>query len=244
MHVRSLVAFLILAGAASSAAAQTRTVGLTDVHHTLKARKLLMDDPELAPFNIGVVVTNRVAVLWGPAPSAEIAFRAELCMRTMVELTSVRNELFISDLTEPVRSPLKIDVPPLRLPDMTPPKLPRESRPIFGAPGKLLVQEKADTKKPAVTTSKSAPIQVLPPEALSPPPLPGQGSTEVDRELTQAIRTLLQSKTTYQPVQFAVQDRRVFLKAADSDTLHEAARAIAKLPNVAGVIVLDKGSSR
>ena len=55
-----------------------------------RARKLLADDPDLETFNIGVSVQNRVATLWGPVPSIEVAFRAELVLRTMFELTAVR----------------------------------------------------------------------------------------------------------------------------------------------------------
>jgi len=47
-------------------------------------------------------------------------------------------------------------------------------------------------------------------------------------------------------VRFAVEDRRVYLKAADqdSDALHEAARGIARLPNVEGVVLPDRTSPR
>lgn len=49
-----------------------------DLLQTVQARKLLMEDPNLADLNIGVIVKDRVAFLWGPVSSAEIAFRGTL----------------------------------------------------------------------------------------------------------------------------------------------------------------------
>src|SRR5882724_1447057 len=74
-----------------------------DVRQTIQARKLLADDPELAAWNIGVTVHDRVATLWGPVPSVEVAFRAELCLRTVIELAEVRNQLFVSEALKPMR---------------------------------------------------------------------------------------------------------------------------------------------
>ena len=99
-----------------------------DVRQTMQARKLLADDPDLAAWNIGVTVRDRVATLWGPVPSAEIAFRAELCLKTMIELAEVRNDLFLSEYVKPMRVPLKIDNAPSPVPDRMPPALPRIPR--------------------------------------------------------------------------------------------------------------------
>jgi hypothetical protein len=99
-----------------------------DMRQTLHARKLLADDPDLAMWNIGVSVRDRVATLWGPVPSAEVAFRAELCLKSMIELMEVRNELFVSDLVRPMRAPLKIDNTPKIIPSELPPVFPRVPR--------------------------------------------------------------------------------------------------------------------
>jgi hypothetical protein len=262
------VVILMLSAVSSARAGQSRTIGdpagdpARDVRQTMQARKLLLDDPELAGINIGVIVTDRVAVLWGPVPSAEVAFKAELCVRTMIELVEIRNELFVSEVLEPIRTPLKIDIPPLFLPDHMPPKLPALPRPILGAPGFLMGQDKAEARKPlSQPTSKPkktlAEIKVLPAATLPMLGLPQAGeapkqlaepsrTTEAERELAAAIRTFLQSKSTYGSVRFAVEDRRVYLKAADQDSnaLHEAARGIARLPNVEGVVLPDRTSPR
>jgi BON domain len=254
----------ILTTVSSARAGQSRIIGdaARDVRQTMQARKLMLDDPELTRINIGVIVTDRVAVLWGPVPSAEVAFRAELCVRTMIELVEIRNELFVSELVEPIRTPLKIDIPPLFLPEHLPPKLPAQPRPILGAPGFLMGQDKAQAKKPLSRPASKpkktlAEIKALPPATLpmlGPPQADetprklaeGPGMTEAERELAAAIRAFLQRKSTYGSVQFAVKNRRVYLKAADqdSDSLHEAARGIARLPNVEGVVLPDKTSPR
>jgi hypothetical protein len=58
-----------------------------------------------------------------------VAFRAELTVKTMFELTAVRNELFVSELVEPMRVPLKIANPPKMLPKIPPlPTIPAPSR--------------------------------------------------------------------------------------------------------------------
>ena len=78
-------------------------------------------------------------------PTAEAAFRAELVVKTMFELTAVRNELFVSELVEPRRSPLRIENRPKQMPEIVPPKLP-EPRSMSGAPGVLTGSDK---KRPA-----------------------------------------------------------------------------------------------
>jgi hypothetical protein len=79
-------------------------------------------------WNIGVTVRNRVATLWGPVPSAEVAFRAELCLKAMIELTEVKNDLVLSEHVKPMRVPLKIDNPPSLIPPALPPLLPSTPR--------------------------------------------------------------------------------------------------------------------
>jgi hypothetical protein len=253
---------LLLFVESSTCSGQSRIIGdpSRGVQHTILARRLLLDDPDLASINIGVIVTDRVAVLWGPVPSAEVAFRAELCMRSMVELVEVRNELFVCEQLEPIRKPLKIDISPSFLPDRTPLKEQVQPRPIIGAPGLLTGQDKVEMKK-----AMSLPTSIKPPVASKVQPaesLPKLGVPEPDtyakklpepndvsdteRELTASIRTFLQSKSVFGVVQFVVKDRRVFLKTSDqdTDTLHEAARGIARLPNVDGVILVDKTTPR
>jgi hypothetical protein len=191
-----------------------------DRTQTMKARGVLLQDPELAAFNIGVIVQDRVAILWGPVPSAEVAFRAELCLRGMAELREVRNELMVHEAIQPIRLPKKLEPSPKTrqiLPELLPPELPQDVHATPGAPGVLTGSSSVTTK-----TRQSA-GQIL--------------ATE--------IRILLLSKNTYQSVRFTLEGKRVYLRSTlpeQSDVLQEVARAIARFPNVESVIVLDQAS--
>jgi BON domain len=233
-----LTAAVVASGLVESLQAQQRQIigePSRDVRHTMQARKLLADDPELAAWNIGVVVNDRVAVLWGPAPSAEVAFHAELCLKAMVELVEVRNELMVSEPLEPTIRAEKSEVRPRNVPERMPPRLPDDMRwkPL---PAAVLTGQVKTISAQTTTASKKPPQAILSPDTISDP----------DRALTAAVRVFLESKTTYGVVLFAVQDRRVYLKApnTDSDALHEAARGVARLPNVEGVILSESIPAR
>ena len=68
-----------------------------DLDLSLRARRLLVEDPALARYDIIVRIDDRVAELSGSVPSMEIAMRAESSLRTMLGLASIRNRLTIED---------------------------------------------------------------------------------------------------------------------------------------------------
>jgi hypothetical protein len=87
---------VILLLAAGTARAQTPDEAWhRDLLQTVQARKLLLEDPQLGPLNLGVRVTNRSAVLWGPVPSQELSHRAERRLQTMFELIEIRNRITV-----------------------------------------------------------------------------------------------------------------------------------------------------
>jgi hypothetical protein len=127
---------------------------LRDLVQTVQARKLLLEDPVLGPLNLGVKVTGRVAILWGPVPSQELSFRAEQRLQTMFELAEVRNRLTIeSDDNAAPNVPLAPNAPRM-LPDALPPALPI-------APRRPLLVPKGGVELagivPDVVTSRSSP---------------------------------------------------------------------------------------
>jgi osmotically-inducible protein OsmY len=227
-----------------------------DVQQTMQARVLLAQEPGLAHWNIGVIVRDRVATLWGQIPSAEMGFRAEVCLRSMSDLVEVRNELFVREPLMPGREPPKMDTKPLLSPEQLPPKLPRippqppDPRLLIGAPGILMrhdITQRIQAPEKAIKVLSPPPFIGLPvedktvPETAKPSPM-----TEAEQKLAAVVRALLHSEPTYRDVQFAVQQGRVYLRTAnaDAESLHEAARAISQLPNVEGVILLDKTSPK
>jgi osmotically-inducible protein OsmY len=92
-----------------------------DLELTLRARKALFRDPTLARSSLGVSVRNRVALLWGSVPTEDSARRAELALKHVLGLSSVRNELQVESrgqlepkpvlLPSKMRPPLLADLP-------------------------------------------------------------------------------------------------------------------------------------
>ena len=120
--IRRFLALAALAVATNTGQAASPKVTLADVLQTMQACKHLQADELLAPLNIGVKVRGRVAVLWGPVPTPELALRAEQRLRQMIELIDVRNELMV--MPEDLRDVPVPVAPPLFLPEKTPPPLP------------------------------------------------------------------------------------------------------------------------
>jgi hypothetical protein len=128
-HVVSAAALLTIACGAgiitapnapgtARAEAATRDLGLT-----IQARRAMLRDRDLGGLNLGVRVHNRVAILWGPVPTVELAFKAEVCLRELIELTEVRNQLFVTGDDVPASGPLQSSLPAY-LPAAVPPVLP------------------------------------------------------------------------------------------------------------------------
>jgi hypothetical protein len=96
-----------------------------DLSLTVQARKLLLDDAQLTALNLGVKVSNRIAVLWGPVPSRELSLRAEQRLRGMFQLIEIRNGMTVEGDDD--ARPLAPEQPRF-LPDPFPPAAPREPR--------------------------------------------------------------------------------------------------------------------
>jgi hypothetical protein len=64
-----------------------------DLRLTLTARQALADDDDLAPLRLGVTVHQRVAILWGVAPSTELIRRAVQRLQSVPGLAGVRSEV-------------------------------------------------------------------------------------------------------------------------------------------------------
>jgi hypothetical protein len=104
-----------------------------DVRQTVRARQVLLQDPALAPHNVGVVVRDRIATLWGPIPSAPLRQRAEQALRGLFELAEVRNHLEVSG-AEPELASTGPPFLPARLPPAPPRLAPRPVDPPRPAP--------------------------------------------------------------------------------------------------------------
>ena len=67
-----------------------------DLELTLRARRILVEDPALARYEIMVRIDDRIAELSGPVPSMDIAQRAEADLRGLLGLSGIRNRLTIA----------------------------------------------------------------------------------------------------------------------------------------------------
>ena len=72
-----------------------------DLELGLQARKVLQQDGTIAGQILGVSIHNRIATLWGTAPSASAARLAEACLRNLPGLAAIRNELHVNTDAEP-----------------------------------------------------------------------------------------------------------------------------------------------
>src|SRR5262245_4100572 len=149
---------LALAASVTSTAAGADS---RDVVHTLLARRALLQDGRLAPYNLGVKLQNREVVIWGTVPSAELAKRAEDLVRAVPEFVHVRSEVRIDPfegLPIPPGAPRYVPEPTLR----------EAQRPIQAAP------QTAQWPMPVTPQTAQRPLE---PASLSAPdPLPMIGA--------------------------------------------------------------------
>ncbi len=256
--------WLIQAGPAFAVQIKAGVDPSRDLWQSMQARKLLQKDPELAAFNVGVSVRDRVAILWGSVPLAELSFKAELCLRTMTELAEIRNQLEVMEEAGTAPRSGARPAAPLFLPEHAPPPLPKIPRLPSLAPAALLgmdtvgkppavptAQPKPRVEKTAPTTQLGAPQLGAPqfgaPQfglKIEPAPVVVPARGEADTKLEKAVQSLLQSEPSHRQIPVAVREGRVYLRSSghDSETVQQAARRVAQLPGVAGVVLVEKNS--
>jgi hypothetical protein len=102
--MRRLLTFLVIAVASLSESQGSIAAppNIDDILLTLKARQLFYQDEQLRPYNIGIQVVDRVAILFGSIPKAELVQRAETKLRGIFEIRDIRNELNVSPALPPL----------------------------------------------------------------------------------------------------------------------------------------------
>jgi hypothetical protein len=219
---------LLLTGAAAEPP-RTADHGLAivgaDARLTFLVRRALLQDEELAPFNIGVQVHGGRATLIGRVPSPELASKAEAVARKVAGLSGLRNELLVGP-------PAEESV--LRMPAAAPPAMP-PSKPPAAPPGH--------------TVSLFAPIpdeREEAPQAPAGPPRPRLAALEAlqprpvsDAALLKAIDRVRWSDPRFLRIQAEVRGGIVSLhgevsRAADG---MDFARLVARIPGVIDVIL-------
>lgn len=216
--------------------------GVRDLRQTVEATAYLAEDKELAALNLGVRVKDRIATLWGPIPTAELSFKAEVRLRSFRGLLEVQNEMFILEESATERSPFAPAPVPIRSPESLPPALP-PSPPALPAPS----LEKPRPKLPALTPPRpQAVLLSLEPITVNYPPTLGEPTQEPsDKALSPiivALEKLRASEERYRKLQWTVQASRVLLQVGEAspEALHDFARAVARIPGVERVTIEEK----
>ncbi|MFO0877485.1 MAG: BON domain-containing protein [Gemmataceae bacterium] len=73
---------------------------IRDLAATVKARRVLQENPALAELNLGVSVENGVAQVWGPVPTPEAARDAVLRLEGIAGVRLVRTNFYLEDRRE------------------------------------------------------------------------------------------------------------------------------------------------
>jgi hypothetical protein len=132
-----------------------------DLRQTVRARQVLLQDPDLALLNLGVAVRDRVATLWGPVPSAQASLRAERALRRLVEIADVRNELEVNAFADTGVELVPSLGVPTYLPDQLPPTLPRVRPPLATATDRR-AKTKVASPAPAARNQGQLEIPAIP----------------------------------------------------------------------------------
>jgi hypothetical protein len=116
----------------------SETAARRDWEIAVQARRALFEDPTLAPLNLGVSVRQRIAMLWGPVPSAAIGLRAVDRVRRVLGVAEVRSELYIEASGE-LPGPAQRDRAPERLPSLRTTSAADQPQPAVRGPGVILL---------------------------------------------------------------------------------------------------------
>lgn len=232
---------LLMLAAVSSLAAATLPAEdhtILDLQHTLLARQALQQDALLAPLQIGVRVDKRIATLWGPVPSAELAKHAVTRLKELPELLAVRSELHVETPENPsavLRPTHRHDLPE---PAARPPEDPAMKLVGLGPPPPPEPRSAFDETEGIVLPAIRIP---LPPGTTEPATKlePSVQASAAAQSLEAAVQQLQRSDERYRRLQVEVHNAVVTLSGVVSrwEDMHALARTIARLPNVERVVL-------
>ena len=213
-----------------------------DARLTLEARCLLIQDRELARFNLGVSIKQGVAVVWGRLPSETLARRALEQVRQVQGVFEVHQEFQLlpfefgtepPDISPPAASPPKKD--PLspgalmgRTGQTPPPSVPFR----VGEPPPSSAAVSLLPPVPVTSLPPSHPID--PPAILLPPATPASPAS-----LNSAVEQLRSGDRRFQQVLAEVRQGIVYLSGTvwRMEDMRELAQLVSRLPGVAGVVI-------
>jgi hypothetical protein len=197
-----------------------------DLEVQVRARRLLQEDRELAPLNLGVTVRNGAAVVWGPVPSPELRAKALKKVADARGVFSVRGEMYLAQDTGQLLPPGDLRQLP-DLPEQTASASPdwRTGR-LPPLPGRLA------SKKP---DEPAGPPKAV---ALKPPIIAPDEGPALTGELPDLIERVRTGDARYRLIVFEVKNGAVYLRGtAKPENVIAFAKAIADLPGVERVVL-------
>jgi len=203
-----------------------------DLQHANQARRALAQDRDLAAFNLGVEVEDRVATLWGTLPGDGLRRRAIELLKTLPEFRAVRSDIMI----DPEHKPVVVPVSPSRFgPDEAPPDQPVPTGSLMKGMPKRDPQPLTWQYAPGQRPREEAPKEVLASPATS-----GQMVVlAVDLSLDQAILVIRQGDKRFAALRHNVRGRAIYLSGTVTtwEDAMDLARAVSRLPGVERVVL-------
>lgn len=225
-----------------------------NLQHTLQVRKALQHDKDLAAFNLGVKVDNRVATLWGPVPSHSLANKAVKVARSVPDILEVRCLLYVDESQPAEPKFLPQAGAGWKLPTMAQTPASKDNAPESA---KTTAATKTQSPWQAATTEKATSFKAMPVETPGQPDDQGlfvlpaiavpftSGGNEAGMELPLANNLkerVLKLKGTdwrYYYVHLAIEEGRVYVNGQvyQWGDLQQLTKAISQLPGVENVII-------
>jgi hypothetical protein len=214
------VALLAAAPLGAAPPGQTPLLPYTDILATVRARKALNEDKDLAAANVGARVQDGVAVLSGPVPSEALKKRAAEMVKKVKGVSKV-DDSGVYVAAPPPSPPPPADDPPLPPP---PPTKAESAAPPDGDPGGKLTGRADVNVKPPL------------PEG-SPPPDKSVSAAPPAEDLVAALERVRQSDPRFRAVQARLDGDTAVIRGPRGEDVSAYARAVSRLPGLKRVVV-------
>jgi hypothetical protein len=203
---------------------------LRDLELTVSARRALREGPGLGRLNVGVLVTDGVATVWGPVPAVEDARRAVKLLEAVPGIAAVRSELRLEkgQPNDLLALPVPED-PPTRTDAASP-------DPVSGSLGTLT--RRNPPPAPPAPPGPPAAVSLLPPVAA--PAVPAAPAPPSPAAAVEALRG---GDRRFRRIRAEVSGDTVLLHPADTPSADVMAfyEALARVPGVKRVIIKNAG---
>lgn len=206
---------------------------IRDLAATVRARRVLQDDPTLSSLNLGLQVENGVVSVWGPIPSREVERQVTLKLETLKGITKVQLNFYVQDRRDRGLDLVRPDGVPERIEAAKPeietgklpvtPATPVGRRDSTANEGPRLFAPRPTT---APRTEAAGEVGKLPRPATS---------------LTEEVRQARQSERRFRDIVVQVQDRTVVVRRGKSpgDDVMDLVQKLRRVPGVREVILAD-----